>query len=103
MKTRRKYDQEFKQMAVELSRHREDISVLAEELDIKPNLLYRWRREAKQAREGAFPGHGNPRQTEEQKEIAKLKKELRDTQMERDILKKAVSIFSRSDGKYSNS
>ena len=42
MKTRRKYDHEFKQMAVELSHHREDISELAEELDIKPNLLYRW-------------------------------------------------------------
>ncbi|HDJ33245.1 MAG TPA: transposase [Bacteroidetes bacterium] len=103
MKTRRKYDQEFKKMAVELSRHREDICKLAEELDIKPDLLYRWRREAQQVRGGAFPGHGNPKQTEEQKEIAKLKKELRDTQMERDILKKAVSIFSRSDGKYSNS
>jgi transposase-like protein len=37
MKTRRKYDQEFKQMAVELSHNREDISNLAEELDIKPN------------------------------------------------------------------
>lgn len=52
---------------------------------------------------GAFPGNGNLKQTEEQKEIARLKKELRDAQMERDILKKAVSIFSRSDGKYSNS
>jgi hypothetical protein len=30
----------------------------------------------------AFPGHGNPKQTEEQKEIAKLKKELRETQMD---------------------
>jgi transposase-like protein len=34
MKTRRKYDQELKQMAVELSHHREDISKLAEELDV---------------------------------------------------------------------
>ena len=103
MKTRRKYDQEFKQMAVELSHHREDISKLAEELDIKPNLLYRWRREAKLVQGGAFPGHGNPKLTEEQKEIAKLKKELREAKLERDILKKAVSIFSKSDGKYSNS
>ena len=103
MKTRRKYDQEFKQMAVELSHHREDISKLAEELDIKPNLLYRWRREAKHAQGGAFPGHGNPKQTEEQKEIARLKKELREAKLERDILKKAVSIFSKSDGKYSGS
>jgi len=46
---------------------------------------------------------GNKTMTEEQKEISRLKKELRDAQLERDILKKAVSIFSRSDGKYSNS
>ena len=103
MKSRRKYDREFKEMAVELSHHREDISKLAEELDIKPNLLYRWRREAKKALGGAFPGHGNSKMTEEQKEIARLKKELRETTLERDILKKAVSIFSKSDGKYSNS
>ena len=103
MKTRRKYDREFKEMAVELSRHRDDISQLAEELDIKPDLLYRWRREANKAQGGAFPGHGNPKMTEEQKEIARLKKELRETKLERDILKKAVSIFSKSDGKYSNS
>lgn len=90
-------------MAVELSHHREDISKLAEELDIKPDLLYRWRREAKKAKGGAFPGHGNPKMTDEQKEIARLKRELRETKMERDILKKAVSIFSKSDGKYSNS
>jgi len=32
-----------------------------------------------------------------------LKKGLRDAQIERDILKKAISIFSRNDGKYSNS
>ena len=39
----------------------------------------------------------------EQKEIVHLKKELKNAQIERDILKKAVSIFSRSDGKYFNS
>jgi transposase len=41
--------------------------------------------------------------TEEQKKIARLEKELRETKLERDILKKAVSIFSKSDGKYSTS
>ncbi len=103
MKKRRKYDREFKQMAVELSKYRDDIRVLAEELEINPDLLYRWRREALESREASFPGQGNPKQTEQEKEIAKLKKELRETQLERDILKKAVSIFSKSDGKYSNS
>jgi transposase len=38
--------------------------------------------------------------TDEEKEIARLKKELADMQMERDILKKAVGIFSKNDGKY---
>lgn len=103
MKTRRKYDREFKQMAVDLSKHRKDIGALAEELEIKPYLLYRWRREALGPQGTSFPGQGNPKQTVEEKEIAKLKKELREAQLERDILKKAVSIFSKSDGKHSNS
>ena len=100
---RRKYDQEFKQMVVELSYNRQDISALSSELDVSADLIYRWRRE-KGAHQGAsFPGQGNKIQTEEQKEIARLKKELYNAQIERDILKKAVSIFSKSDGKYSNS
>ena len=103
MRKRRKYDREFKQMAVELSKHREDIKSLAEELEITPDLLYRWRRETFGYQGASFPGQGNPKQTAEEKEIVKLKKELRETQLERDILKKAVSIFSKSDGKYSNS
>ncbi len=40
--------------------------------------------------------------TQEQQEIRRLQRELRETQMERDILKKAVSIFSRGDGRYSD-
>ena len=40
---------------------------------------------------------------EEQKEITRLKKELREAKLERNILKKAVSILSKSDGKYSGS
>jgi hypothetical protein len=52
--------------------------------------------------EGSFPGNGKPKQTPEEAEIARLKKALRDAEMERDILKKAVSIFSRNDGRYSN-
>ncbi|MFO7853192.1 MAG: transposase [Bacteroidota bacterium] len=41
MEKRRKYDREFKQMVVELSYKREDIRALAEELDIRPDLIYR--------------------------------------------------------------
>jgi len=90
-------------MVIELSQNREDISALASELAIGVDLIYRWRREATIHQDASFPGQGNKILTEEQKEIERLKKELRDAQIERDILKKAVSIFSRNDGKYSNS
>jgi transposase len=103
MKKRRKFDREFKQMVIELSNNREDLTALAAELDIRTDLIYRWRREATTHQEASFPGQGNKILTEEQKEIVRLKKELRDAQIERDILKKAVSIFSKNDGKYSNS
>jgi hypothetical protein len=36
----------------------------------------------------------------EQAERARLKKQLREAEIERDILKKAVSIFFRKDGKF---
>jgi transposase len=103
MKKRRTFDREFKQMVVELSLHRTDLVELAAEMDIRPDLIYRWRRLADIHKGASFPGQGNKILTEEQKEISRLKKELRDAQLERDILKKAVSIFSKSDGKYSNS
>jgi len=100
---RRRFDREYKQMVVELANAREDISALAVELDLRPELIYRWRREALANLDASFPGQGNKTKTQDQKEISRLKKELRDAQLERDILKKAVSIFSKSDGKYSNS
>jgi transposase len=103
MRKRRKFDREFKQMVVELSNNRKDYTALASELDIRADLIYRWRREAFINKDASFPGQGNKTMTDEQKEIVRLKKELRDAQLERDILKKAVSIFSKSDGKYSNS
>jgi len=93
MEQRRKFDKEFKLMTVELSKSRENLVDLAKELDIKVGLIYRWRREFLDKREGSFPGNGKPKQTPEEAEIARLKKALKDVEMERDILKKAVSIM----------
>lgn len=101
-KPRRKFDRSFKLKAVELSYQRDNIKELAKELGIRPGLLYRWRRELA-ARQGAsFPGNGKVGMNEEEGEIARLKKELKEMQLERDILKKALGIFSKSDGKYLN-
>jgi len=100
-KKRRTFTREFKLNAVELSYERNNIAELAGELKIRPELLYRWRSEFAGTEGASFPGNGNKKLTEEQKELARLQKELTDIKMERDILKKAVSIFSKSDGKYS--
>jgi len=102
-KQRTYYDREFKQKAVELSYARGNAKEIAEELGIRPELLYRWRREYEKYQDNSFPGKGKPKMTDLEKENARLQKELREAKMERDILKKAVSIFSRSDGKSTNS
>jgi len=46
-----------------------------------------------------FPGQGNPRD----EELARLRKELADVTLERDILKKAVAIFSKPEKRNINS
>ncbi len=100
---RKVYTKEFKLMSVELSNTRSDLSALAKELDISATLLYRWRKEYSVKQGNSFPGNGKVILSEGEQELARLRKELRDTQIERNILKKAVSIFSKSDNKYSGS
>jgi len=100
---RKKYDKEFKQKAVELSYARGNAKEIADELGIDKGLLYRWRKELKKYEVNSFPGHGTPKMTDLEREVARLRKELRDAKMEREILKKAISIFSVSDGKSTSS
>jgi len=96
-KRHRNYTIEFKQKAIELSYSRGNVSQVCKELDIPTSVLHRWRRESKTYGKNSFPGHGKPKQTDEQREIATLKRQLKDMELERDILKKAISIFSESD------
>lgn len=100
---RKKYDKEFKQKAVELSYARGNAKEIADELGIDKGLLYRWRKELKKYEGNSFPGHGTPKMTDLEREVVRLRKELRDVKMEREILKKAISIFSVSDGKSTSS
>ena len=95
---RRKYDPEFKRNAVQLTEEPgRTVAEVAENLGIAKDLLYRWRREYHLSNgKPVFPGNGVEALTDEQKRIRELEKELRETQMERDILKKAMAIFSRA-------
>ena len=95
-KERRIYDSAFKIKAVELSNQRSNLSELARELGIQVSLLYKWRKDFQEYGEGSFPGKGNLKLTPEQERIHELEKKLKDAEMERDILKKAISIFSKS-------
>ncbi|MCP4520185.1 MAG: transposase [Cytophagales bacterium] len=98
---RKKYDKDFKLMMMKLLESGQKASKLSEEYDVNVQMIYRWKREYKNTNRPAFTGNGNIALTPEQEEIARLKKELKEAQMERDILKKAVSIFSKNDKKSS--
>lgn len=79
------------------------IGEVAKRFGIASSTLSRWR-QAFREEQGIVPqGQGIKIMTDEERQIARLKKQLREAKLERDILKKAISIFSKDDGKYSNS
>ena len=97
VQNRRKYDSDFKRNAVQLTEEPgRTVQEVAENLGINSDLIYRWRRQQCDNGELAFPGHGKMALTLDQKRIRELEKKLKDTEMERDILKKAMAIFSRT-------
>jgi transposase len=91
---RKKYDSEFKASAVELVQRGKRIKEVAQDLGITNSLLSRWRREYLRDQEHAFPGHGYLKP--EDQLVRDLKRQLRDVTEERDILKKALAVFSRT-------
>jgi transposase len=94
---RRKYDPDFKRNAVQLTEEPgRTVAGVAENLGISKDLLYRWRRAQRFNKELAFPGNGREALTAQQQKIRELEKRLKNAEMERDILKKAMAIFSRA-------
>jgi transposase len=100
-RTRRRFDKQFKKMAVELHKSGKSSNEIGRELGIPGDMVRRWSREFESHGDQSFAGNGKAILTPEQREIAELKKALKETQIERDILKKAVRIFSKSDNNYS--
>jgi len=92
----RQYTQEFKKEAVEYSLNsKKTAEEVARDLGISPHNLSRWRREYRKLGNLSFPGHGKENLTPQEEKLRKLQKELTDTQIERDILKKALAIFTK--------
>src|SRR5689334_2922866 len=94
-KEQRTCTKEFKVEAVHLVHTSgKSQSQVARDLGIADSTLHHWCKEFAKGGEKAFVGSGNPAAEEE--ELRRLKRELEITKQERDILKKALAIFSRS-------
>jgi transposase len=90
---RRTYTDEFKREAVRLWETTDRSAATVEaELGISPGLRNKWKRQLRAKGEAAFPGRG--RLTAEEEKIRQLERELTIARQERDVLKKAVAIFS---------
>ena len=87
---KKRFDREFKMSAVKMvTEGGHPAAEVARGLGIHPNQLYNWKRKFSDTGEKAFPGKGHLT------ELSALRRKLREVEMERDILKKAVGIFSK--------
>jgi transposase len=93
---RTRYSKEFKLKAVELSYERGNVQQAGNELDVNPETLRLWRKAVKAGILTPESATKEKPKSAEALEIAKIRKELYEVTQERDILKKAVSIFSKS-------
>jgi len=94
MSKRRKYDRAFKLEAVKLvTERRTPLAEAARNLGIHENLLRKWKKQYLEDAADSFPGKGRLKPQDE--ELRRLRRHLADVEQERDILKKALAIFSK--------
>jgi transposase len=95
MEKKRVFDKEFKINTVKLILNKEKkIAELARELKISENTLHSWKVQYMRDSADAFPGKGH--QTPVEEELTRLRRENQVLKEERDILKKALGIFSKA-------
>ena len=88
---KKRFDRDFKISAVKMvTEGGHKAAEVARSLGIHQNQLYSWKKKFSDNGDKAFPGKGNL------SEMAALRRKLREVEMERDILKKAVGIFSKT-------
>ena len=93
-KVNRKYDKQFKEEAVRLvTEGGRKVTEEARSLGIHENLLRTWKRKHREDPSGSFPGKGHVKPQDE--ELRKLQKENANLKEDREILKKALAIFSK--------
>jgi transposase len=90
--SRRKYDADFKKDVVKMIESGRSVPEVAQSLGIGTNLIYYW---TKQARKKTSSGMMKQPALAFDEEKAALQKRIKELEMERDVLKKALGIFSR--------
>ncbi len=90
---RRRFTPEFKREAVKLIRTSDrPIAELCQEMDLTETAVRRW---LKQAEVDAGGGSASALTTDESEELRRLRKEIRELRMEKEILRKATAFFAR--------
>jgi transposase len=93
--TRKTYDAAFKREAVRLAdTSGKNDRTIEKDLGLYQGAIRHWREDLKDDPEQAFPGTGHLKPLEA--ENLRLRRELAGAQEERDILKKAIAIFSKT-------
>jgi Transposase and inactivated derivatives len=90
------FDKQFKLDAVQYYQDHKELGLVgcATNMGISQQTLSRWQKELRET--GNIESHGSGNYSfDEAKEIARLKRELRDTQDTLDVLKKAISILGK--------
>lgn len=91
---RRKFTAEQKSEAVKLVKEVGNLSKVARDLDLHPNVLRNW---VRQAEIDAGQGPKDALTTAEKAEMRQLKRDVKRLRMERDFLKKAAAFFAREE------
>jgi len=106
MKKPRKYDDEFKRDAVALViSSGKSVNEVSRELGVPNTCLSRWKRDHFDQLDGKVAEMGSTERlpSEIEKENRQLRRELAEMKQQREILKKAVGIFSHDPNKYMDS
>ncbi len=91
---RKKYSKQFKIDAVNLVlKQGFNIAEAARNLDINQGLLGKWKKEFEENQQEPFQKGGI--NTPEQEELKRLRKEITQLKMEKEILKKAAAFFAK--------
>lgn len=93
-KQRRKYDGEFKAEVLKMLADGQSARHISQKLDVGENLIYRWKAQQKVAIAVAEAG-SDGRMLALMEENERLRAQVKRAELERDILKKAVSIFAQ--------